>query len=73
MNGADVPLRRLPVHHLPVMLTEHLHGVVGFFGTDRNATGLPGDVRVSPERGRRTVPEVRRLFWRIREGSKRMN
>jgi hypothetical protein len=24
-----VPLRRLPVHHLPVMLPQHLYGVVG--------------------------------------------
>src|SRR6516162_4808022 len=28
-NG-PVPLRRLPVHHFPVMLAQHLHGVVGF-------------------------------------------
>jgi hypothetical protein len=30
-SGANspVPLRRLPVHHLPVMLAQHLHGVVG--------------------------------------------
>src|SRR6516164_969475 len=27
-NGPE-PLRRLPVYHLPVMLTQHLHGVVG--------------------------------------------
>src|SRR4029077_7334884 len=31
-SGADrpVPLRRLPVHQPPVMLPQHLHGVVGF-------------------------------------------
>jgi len=30
--GADspVPLRRFPVYHLPVMLAQHLHAVVGF-------------------------------------------
>ena len=39
-NG-PVPLRRLPVHHFPVMRTQHRSGVVGFFGADRNTTGCP--------------------------------
>ena len=44
------------------MLAQNLHRVVGFFGIDRNATGLQGDERVSPERGRPTVPEIGHLF-----------
>jgi len=41
MNGADVPLRRLPVHHLPVMLTQYLHGVVGFSKPTATLPGCP--------------------------------
>jgi phosphatidylserine/phosphatidylglycerophosphate/cardiolipin synthase-like enzyme len=37
-NG-PVPLRRLAVHHLPVMLVQHLHGVVGF--SELTVTLLP--------------------------------
>ena len=46
------------------MLPQHLQGVVGF--SEPTATllchWLPGDGRVSPERARSTVPEIRRLF-----------
>jgi hypothetical protein len=38
-NG-PVSLRRFPVDHLPVMLPEHSHGVVGFSEPAANATSL---------------------------------
>jgi hypothetical protein len=49
IRGADfranfpVPLRRLPVYHLPVMLAQHLHGVVG----SSEPTANPTDCRAS--------------------------
>jgi hypothetical protein len=53
------------VHHLSVMLSS---GVVGFL--EPTATQLrywlPGDERVSPERGRRAIPEIGASFERIR-------
>src|SRR5215469_353443 len=61
------PSTSLPsrVHHLSVMLSS---GVVGFL--EPTATQLrywlPGDERVSPEQGRRAIPEIGASFERIR-------
>ena len=73
-NG-PVPLRRFPVHHLPVMVPKHSHGVVGFSEPTRTLLHywLPGErARVA---GARSVQGSgdRPSFGRIREASKRMN
>jgi len=76
MNGANVPLRRLPVHHLPVMLPQHLQGVVGFSKPAANATSLLAAQRRARVTGGRELDARSRdrvSFERIRERSKRMN
>src|SRR5205823_11646392 len=78
ISAADgrVPLRRLAVHRFPIMLAQHLYGVVGF--SEPTATLLSlllAARRLARVAGAGFARDSgdRAYFERIKEGSKRMN